>query len=277
MSAKQKIKLPFPKSHAFIIGINNYQHITPLRTAVNDAKGLAERLEKLHDYIIHGPLIDPTKAEMIEYLQETMPTLTGEKDRVLFYFAGHGIALDSETGPNGYLVPADAKHDDPDTLIPMAELHKAISDLPCNHGLLIMDCCFSGAFKWASGYRDVVKAMPKVIYEERFWRYVKDPAWQVITSSAYDQKALDVLSHQSIGMREEGSGNHSPFAWNLFEALDGKGDVIPVEDSNGVKGDGVITATEMYTYLRDVVETESTREVSRQTPSIFNLARHDKG
>ena len=272
MPANGKIRLPFRKSHAFIIGINNYQYITPLRTAVNDAKGLAERLENQHAYTIHGPLLNPTKAEMLAYLQKTIPEAVGEKDRVVFYFAGHGIALDSEGGPNGYLVPADAKQGDPETLIPMDELHKTLNELPCNHGLLIMDCCFSGAFKWSSGYRDVVRPLPKVIYEERFWRYVQDPAWQVITSSAYDQKALDVISNQSLGMREEGSGNHSPFAWRLFEALAGKGDVIPADS-----GDGVITATEMYTYLRDVVEAETTKEVIRQTPSIFNLARHDKG
>ena len=272
MSANHHIKLPFRQSHAFIIGINAYRHITPLRTAVNDAKGLAERLEKQHGYTVHGPLLNPTKDQMLEYLQKTLPEIVGEKDRVVFYFAGHGIALDSDTGPNGYLVPADARQGKPETLIPMDELHQTLSELLCNHGLLIMDCCFSGAFKWSSGYRDVVRPMPRIIYEERFWRYVKDPAWQVITSSAYDQKAVDVISNQSLGMREEHGGEHSPFAYALFEALEGKGDVIPADT-----GDGVITASELYAYLRDVVETETTSKVKRQSPSMFNLARHDKG
>ena len=39
------IELPFTTSHAFLIGINAYQHLTPLSTAVNDTKVVAERDE----------------------------------------------------------------------------------------------------------------------------------------------------------------------------------------------------------------------------------------
>ncbi|MDW3650440.1 MAG: caspase family protein [Bacteroidia bacterium] len=272
MSSNGHVKLPFNLSHAFIIGINDYQHLTPLKTAVNDAKGLAERLEAQHEYIIHGPYLDATREELEKLFRETMPALVKKEDRVLFYFAGHGIALDGEEGPNGYIVPKDAKQGDRDSLLPMNLLHDSINALPCQHGMLILDCCFSGAFKWSTGFRDVMFDLPKIIYEERFWRYVKDPAWQVITSSAYDQKAVDVISNQSIGMREEGEGIHSPFAKALFEAIDGAGDVIPAD-----QGDGVITASELYAYLRDAVESKTNEQAIRQSPSMFNLGRHDKG
>lgn len=265
-------QLPFTTSHAFIIGINEYEHVSRLTTAVNDAKGIAERLEAQHGYEVHGPLLDSTKADLVKLFSETMPSLVQENDRVLFYFAGHGIALDGEDGPNGYLVPADAKQRDRTTLIPMNHLHQVLNDLPCRHGMLILDCCFSGAFKWSTGYRDVVMDLPNIIYEERFWRYCKDPAWQVITSSAYDQKAVDVITNQSIGLREEGSGLHSPFAKALFEAIEGAADVIPADH-----GDGVITASELYAYMRDSVETQTTEKVKRQSPSMFNLGKHDKG
>ena len=272
MSSNSHVELPFNQDHAFIIGINDYEHITPLKTAVNDAKGLAERLEAQHGYIVHGPYLDATREELEKLFKETMPALVKKEDRVLFYFAGHGIALDGEEGPNGYIVPKDAKQGDRDSLLPMNLLHDSINALPCQHGMLILDCCFSGAFKWSTGFRDVMFDLPKIIYEERFWRYVKDPAWQVITSSAYDQKAVDVISDQSIGMREEGEGIHSPFAKALFEAIDGAGDVIPADE-----GDGVITASELYAYLRDAVESKTNEQAIRQSPSMFNLERHDKG
>lgn len=269
---EQVINLPFTTSHAFIIGINDYEHITRLKTAVNDAKGLAERLEAQHGYTIHGPLLNPSKEELQKLFLEIIPNKVSPEDRVVFYFAGHGIALDGEEGPNGYIVPADARQGDKDSLVSMDLLHNSLNDLPCQHGMIILDCCFSGAFKWSTGYRDVVFDLPKVIYEERFWRYVKDPAWQVITSSAYDQKAVDVISNQSIGMREEGENMHSPFAKALFEALAGAGDVIPAD-----QGDGVITASELYAYLRDSVESQTEEQSKRQSPSMFNLSRHDKG
>jgi len=272
MSDTHSVELPFVRSHAFIIGINDYKYITPLTTAVSDAKGIAGRLEAQHGYTVHPPLLDAGRADIMLWLTETLPRLVGPEDRILLYFAGHGIALDSEEGPGGYLVPADARPGVPDSLISMDVFHKALSDLPCRHGLLILDCCFAGTFKWSSGYRGLMLNVPSVIYEERFWRYVKDPAWQVITSAAYDQQAVDVLTNRSLGCREDNSGQHSPFARALFEALEGKGDVIPQGE-----GDGVITATELYLYLRDQVESETTRGEQRQTPSLFTLARHDKG
>ena len=69
MSVNAHIKLPFRKSHAFIIGINDYQHISKLSTAANDAIGLARRLEEQHGYRVHEPLINATKEDIIYWLK----------------------------------------------------------------------------------------------------------------------------------------------------------------------------------------------------------------
>ena len=199
-------------------------------------------------------------------------------DRVVFYFAGHGIAADGDDGPAGYLVPADADPTDLKTLVPMAELQAALQALPCRHLLLILDCCFSGAFQWASRMRAIGSLMPKRIYKERFDRFVVDRAWQVITSAAYDQKAMDVLQGRATGDRglaETPAGEaHSPFALALFDALAGDADF-----RTGREGDGVITATEVYAYVRDRVEPETldAGQGKRQTPGFFPLRKHDKG
>lgn len=139
----------------------------------------------------------------------------GPNDRVFFYFAGHGIALDGDDGPEGYLVPEDAKRDDRTSFLGMTELHDSLAKLPCRHLLVILDCCFAGAFRWSST-RDI-SALPSVIHRERFERYIHDPAWQVLTSAAHDQTALDVLSGNTIGERIE-SDAHSPFAAALFRS-----------------------------------------------------------
>ena len=112
------------------------------------------------------------------------------------------------------------------------------------HLLLVLDCCFSGAFKWSSRYRNLSTLMPKRIYKERFDRFIEDPAWQVITSAAYDQKALDVLDRKATGDRgianTGGSVEHSPFAQALFSGLAGAADIKGERE-----GDGLITATEL--------------------------------
>jgi hypothetical protein len=266
------ITLPFSNSHAFIIGINDYQHISPLSTAINDAKKLAQELKEAHGYQVHGPILNAGKADLLKLFQEDIPKLVKAEDRILLYFAGHGIALDSDDNPNGFLVPVDARPGETDSLIPMNLVHDALTEVPCKHGLLILDCCFAGAFKWSTGFRDVVFDLPAIIYEERFYQYASDSAWQVITSSAADQKAVDILSDRTLGMRNETGAEHSPFAQALLDGLEGEADTVPKE-----KGDGVITATELYTYLRDRVEDETTEQGKRQSPSIFSLTRHDKG
>lgn len=266
------MQLPFQKSHAFIIGINSYRYVSALQTAVNDAKILAERLKNDHGYIVHGPLIDPDKAALVHYLEHTIKEEVGKEDRVLFYFAGHGIALDSQKGPQGYLAATDTESGKIESLYPMDKLHDTLSSLPCRHGLLVLDCCFSGSFKWSSRKRDIIFDFPDIVYEQRFYQYMKDPAWQVITSAASDQKAVDILENHSLGFRGDSANNHSPFALALLDGITGAADLIPKD-----KGNGVITTTELYTYLRDRVENVTMSQSKRQTPALFNLEKHDKG
>ena len=267
-------KLNFKGHRAYIVGIDAYRHVSPLRTAVNDAQRLATILQSDHRFTV-TVLQDPGGAELRQLLHTTMAQQVGKDDRVLFYFAGHGVAHDGEDGPAGYLVPVDAEPTDLKTFIPMAELQAALDALPCRHLLVILDCCFSGAFKWSSQTRAIGTLMPSRIYEQRFARFMNDAARQIITSAAYDQKALDVLHGKPTGDRgQEGETGHSPFALALFDGLSGAADVTRERES-----DGVITATEMYCSIRDRIEPSTLQEGQRlrQTPSFFPLKGHDKG
>jgi energy-coupling factor transporter ATP-binding protein EcfA2 len=156
----------------------------------------------------------------------------------------------------------------------MTEVHDALTALPCRHFLGIFDCCFAGAFRW-SATRDVV-VPPKVIHKERYERFLRDPAWQVITSAADDQKAMDSLS--LAGHRQQ-VGQHSPFAQALIQALqaDSAADASPPARNGKPAGDGIITATELYQYLRDAVEPETMTRAKRQTPGLWPLKNHGKG
>jgi uncharacterized caspase-like protein len=252
----------FRRNFAVIIGINQYQNgIRELETAVPDALKLAQIIAKQHqalkqEYQLQNKyevkLILNKRAtlnqlkQLITDLKQGQIPLDNEKalvtkdDRVLFYFAGHGIAkdaLENQDGPVGYLIPQDATSGDSNTYLPMQDLHDALNALPCRHLLAILDCCFAGAFRWASLKREIV---PKVkVYKERYDRFITDAAWQVITSAADDQKALD-----SLGVRGkviDGNEVYSPFAKALFDALHGGAD-----EGADLNKDGIITATELY-------------------------------
>ncbi len=85
----------FTTSHAFIIGINEYQNTTSLNTAVPDATRLSDILTKQHGYYPHPPLLNATAQEIRDLLNDMVKEVKKE-DRVIFYFAGHGISLKEE-------------------------------------------------------------------------------------------------------------------------------------------------------------------------------------
>jgi uncharacterized caspase-like protein len=184
----------FERNLAVIIGIDTYEKgIPPLTTAANDAKKIAQLLQDEHQYHQVWTFLDDsaTRSHLEELLQETLPNTVQANDRLVFYFAGHGIALPGEEGPQGYLIPQDAKLGDSTTYIRMTEVEEALTQLSCRHCLVILDCCFAGAFRWAST-RDIA-VVPESMYKKRYDRFITDPVRQVITSAAYDQKALDSL------------------------------------------------------------------------------------
>ncbi len=262
---------PFAHSIAVIIGINAYREGIPaLRTAVNDARRLGTLLAEEHGYDLISLLDDDATQERIAtLLTQELPARIGADDRVLFYFAGHGVARDGDDGPNGYLLPVNAVRGDDTTFLHMPLVHDALLALPCRHMMVILDSCFSGAFRW-SGVRDI-EAEPEVVHQEKFERFVRDPAWQVLTSAAQDQKALDQLSAGALGSRP-GDGAHSPFALALFDALRGAGDLVP----HGA-GDGLVTATELYLYIEETLQSAVLAAGKEQTPRLWPLRKHDRG
>ncbi len=115
----------FSNNRAVIIGINQYgSGIAPLQTAVNDAKKLNEILRHKHGYQVWEFLDEiATFKNINRLLEQTLTQQVKPDDRLLFYFAGHGIALNGDDGPEGYLIPQDAKLGDINTYLAMTQLY----------------------------------------------------------------------------------------------------------------------------------------------------------
>lgn len=278
-SANATYTSDFQRSVAAIIGINDYGNGIPrLNTAVNDARQLAELLRNKHNYTVHLLTEDVTKTRLTDFLRLQLPGEIDQVTRLLLYFACHGVVLDSEDGPAGYLVPQDANTADTTSFLPMSDLHAWLEALPCRHVLLILDCCFAGAIRWNSTRNLTI--YPQQIYRERYQLFVRSPAWQAITSAAYDEKALDILkTGDIIGRRAEGVDKlHSPFALALFDALAGAGDTYPPGLNGQQSGDGLLTANELFQYLRDNVALKAQQSANhRQTPGLWPLKKHHAG
>jgi Caspase domain len=282
----QESRTNFDRNLAVVIGIDNYRNGVPsLRTAANDARELARILRDEHGYEQVWEFIDPictddtcqptaTRDKLEDFLEKTLLAEVQENHRLLFYFAGHGIALNGNDGPQGYLIPQDARLGDVSTYLPMPKIEKALTRLSCRHCLIILDCCFAAAFRWSSTRKLV--SIPEVIHKQRFDRFIQDPAWQVITSASHDQHAWDSLALKEDRGTDATKKHHSPFAAALIEALSGAGDLYPPAKDGQPAGDGVITATELYLYLRGYVE-DATENSIRQTPGLWLLKKHDRG
>jgi WD40 repeat protein len=250
----------FRRSRALVIGVDAYDPalgVSPLRSAVRDATEIGRILRAEHGFQV-DELLDVTRGELRARL-EGLAAEIGKDDRLLVYFAGHGLWR-PDGGPGAFLLLRDAKLRDQDTFLPMNELHDGLVALSCRHALVVLDCCFAGAFRWASTriVRDVQR-----VSRQRYDRFVESAAWQVIASAAADQEAYDAL-----GERGESGGSHSPFAAALIDGLRGKADF---------DGDGLITATELYLYAGNRVREATDARARRQSPGLFPLRAHDHG
>lgn len=262
----------FSTSLACLVAIDRYANGVPkLRTPVGDAEALGEVLREAHGFEVK---VISNEQATLNGLRGLLTDLTRRVDRngrVFFYFAGHGIALPSEDGPKGFILPQDAQRDSSGNYLPMDELDRSLSALPCRHMLVILDCCFAGAFRWAS-FRDFAAPIMS-LHRERYEWFIHDAAWQAIASAAHDQQALDVAAAQPLGKRDNAKEKeHSPFASALIRGLGGVADLAP----KGGSPDGVITATELYSYLQGELFPKSD-EGFRQTPIFWPMKKHDKG
>jgi WD40 repeat protein/ABC-type cobalamin/Fe3+-siderophores transport system ATPase subunit len=275
---------------AIVIGINTYiNHIPPLKSATKDAGSLAKILREQYNYKVLELLDTNATCQALQNLLENLKRkqilINGqlvqiqECNRLLFYFAGHGIALNAEesedTKPTGYLIPQDAtldnREDNRESWLSMQELHDALTALDCRHLLIILDCCFAGSFRWSGLHRNAV--LSRRVYQESYRHFTKNKAQQVITSAAHDEKALDTaLRFGNRGMENDG---HSPFANLLLKVL--AGDRLKARGDKfleAVLEDSVITAHELFAYLQNKL---GERTQNRQTPSLYHLKYHDKG
>ncbi|OJT20892.1 hypothetical protein BO221_28760 [Archangium sp. Cb G35] len=260
----------FKHSLAIVIGINSYSHGIPtLHNAVRDANAVANSLEHQGFEVLRLLDSQASLSALSRLLSHHLPSLPSPPDRLLIYFAGHGLAhTDERHQLAGFLLPSDARRDDISSYWAMATLRDALRQLSCRHLLLILDCCFAGAFPHSPS-RDIrAPSLPQPLYLERFRHFSSRRSFQLLLSTSHDELASDRLltkpSQESLG-----DGLHSPFALALLQGIH----PLSPADSNQ---DGLLTAAELYTFLRDRL-LSLVPSHCQQTPSLWHLDWHDGG
>ena len=232
----------YTNSWAVLIGINAYQNerIPPLRYAVNDARAIeqallqqgfrAERIIRLLDK-------DATKARIETVLGDDLRQNVGPNDRILVFFAGHGVTDRLRSGEEeGYILPVDG---DPSRLygsaISMTSLRQIADRLPAKHILFVMDACYSG-------YALFNRSISKDLLDEM----VRKPAVQILTAGRQGDQAQE-------------KGGHGVFTEVLIRGL--RGGAYPDK--------GWLALEELGIWIKQRVYAESNR---KQVPQFGNLS-----
>jgi uncharacterized caspase-like protein len=86
---------------AFVVGVNAYVSLQPLKKAVQDATGMAAMLhDKGYDVV---SLVDPSRSAFVTAFETFCGSLAGAH-KVVIHFSGHGFAPAAES----FLAAADS-------------------------------------------------------------------------------------------------------------------------------------------------------------------------
>jgi TolB-like protein len=133
------------KYHAILISENQYQdsNISDLIEPKNDADKLDSLLRAKYFFQKEDilRLLDPTRSDIIDAIEEKRKTLSID-DNLILFFAGHGYW--DENLKMGYWLPSDAKKESKSNWVSNNDLTVYLSAIQSNHILLISDACFSG-------------------------------------------------------------------------------------------------------------------------------------
>lgn len=141
----------YPKGHALLIGVANYQQVSPLPVAIlNDARDVAATLTS-PGYCGYEPtnvvtLLDgqATRAAVLSGLAE-LAARAGTDDTACVFFSGHGAVVGNLGAEDSVLVTVDTDLADIQrTSISSDEFAQALSQIKAKRVLVFIDACHAG-------------------------------------------------------------------------------------------------------------------------------------
>ncbi len=190
---------------ALVIGINNYQHLPKLATAVQDAEALASILHDQYGFQT-TTLVDATREQITKALNDYRHNLD-ENASLLIYYAGHGMY--DKDADKAYWLPVDAERDDNSHWIMADDITTEVKVIPARHVLIISDSCYSGGMT-----REVAPSFTQDERNRFLEKMVLGKSRTLMSSGA-----LEPVS-------DEDGGGHSVFTGALLKALTTSSDSV---------------------------------------------------
>lgn len=147
VSAPTEVLAPVPimaNRKALVIGNDRYKFVSPLNTAKEDAKSMAESLKSVGYQV--SLKLDVSEKEFKATLRQFRNQVEAG-DEVAFFYAGHGVQLNN----NNFLVPVDVAGESEDQLrdeaIPLQRFLDDMNDKRVKFSLAMIDACRDNPFK----------------------------------------------------------------------------------------------------------------------------------
>ena len=239
----------FGTYHALIIGVDDYEFMNPLQTAVSDAEAIRDVLTERFDFSVRY-LRNPTRNEILELLNTLRKELT-ENDNLLIYYAGHGTL--EEVNDRGYWLPRDAKPDDNTNWIPNYQLTDLLNIMSARHVLVISDSCYSGT---------ITRSSATALRSGRTRQQLA-----VDYAAMNEKRSRTALTSGGLQpVLDQGRDGHSVFASALLDALN---DVEQIVDAQSL----------LLQIRSRVAQSAYDRDRFQQVPTYgpINFARHEFG
>jgi len=245
----------FANSYALVVGADDYSSLglPRLSNAESDAAAVARYFGAQHYQVttLLGAQA-ATKPKVAEAVRAIAARIT-ERDRFVFFFAGHGKARRTEGVDVAYLVvPGGRDRNDPASLISTGEVAEYSRSLDkARHQLFIFDSCYAGLM----GQFQTRSAGDRPQFDSEAF-LVKDLAArrvrQYLSAGGEDQEVLD-----------NGPGSLSWFTYFLLKGLE------PGVASR--RASGLITFSELASYVQALSANP------KHTPAFGSLAGHHGG
>jgi uncharacterized caspase-like protein len=224
---------PYSKSYALVIGVDHYPNFpddVQLTGAVRDAEAIATVLRIRGFEVISLLNQDATRANIFNAINRTLKDKVREDDRVLIYFAGHGIAEVGASGePIGYLLPEGTMKDNPQLEgIEMEWITKNLRQYRSKHVMYIPDACYSGIAARRVSTRGIGTPDPSPVPDIEYLKSMT--AERVLVTISGGSSTEEVLEHEGQGL----------FTGRFLHGLKGDADY----DKNGW-----ITSRELMAYV----------------------------
>lgn len=130
---------------ALLVGVDDYAELEDLKFAGADMRAMRNELlsrgfDEKNVFVLDDQAgqtkYRPTKNN-VERQLDVLMQIAERDDLLLVAFSGHGVHVEGKS----YLCPADARLDDPGTLIALDSVYQRLNRSPAGLKLLVVDCC----------------------------------------------------------------------------------------------------------------------------------------